>query len=179
MRFVPVTPALFLATLPFILSPGCKSGPSQEQVQEVAEGPVRVIHQQFYKGSKPTILESISGRSEAKLRSRPIRAHEPQVKYIEDDIMAALLESLTDAGFDKVSRPRPSDPKGMGARAEVTIVRAGSTPRSLIRMRGQSAETARIYQECLGSILAVQNFVYSPQASSGGGADIGVHRVQK
>ncbi|MEE8104541.1 MAG: hypothetical protein V3T86_03300 [Planctomycetota bacterium] len=173
MRFAPVIPALFLLLF------GCNSGPSQKHVEQVADGPVRVIHQQFYRGSKPTILESISGRSVAKLRSKPIRAHQPVVKYVEDDIMAALLESLTDAGFDTVSRPRPHDPKGMGAKAEVTIVRTGSTPRSLIRMRGQSAETAEIYLKCLKSIMAVQAFVYSPQASSGGGADIGVHRVNR
>ena len=173
MRFAPVIPALFLLLL------GCSSGPSQEHIEQVADGPVRVIHQQFYKGSIPTILESVSGRSVTKLRSKPIRAHQPVIKYVEDDIMAALLESLTDAGFDTVSRPRPSDPKGMGAKAEVTIVRPGSTPRSLIRMRGQSAKTAEIYLECLKSIMAVQAYVYSPQASSGGGTDIGVHRVDR
>ena len=156
------------------------AGPAKEDVATMDSGPVRVVYRQFYRGSRPVILESIGGRDAIKLRSKPLRGNDAQVKYVDDEVMLRLLESFRDFGYYEYARARPGDPAAYGARAELTLIRSNGGTLSFIRQRGQGKKAADVYSKCVRSLLAVDNFTYSLQASRReSGDDFGVHRADK
>ena len=156
------------------------AGPAKEDVAMMDAGPVRVVFRQYYKGSRPVILESIGGRDPVKLRSKPLRGNEAHVKYVDDEVMLKLLESFRDFGFFEFARARPGDPTAYGARAELTLIRSNSRTISFIRQAGQGQRAGDAYGKCVRSVMAVDNFTYSLQASKrGGDGEFGIHRAEK
>ena len=77
------------------------------------------------------------------------------------------------------AQARPANPESLGARAEVILVQPTGQVLSLVRMRGQSAQVAESYKNCALSVEAVQSMTLSPQASTSGAIQFGVHKVEK
>jgi hypothetical protein len=167
------------AFLCLLLLAACSSGPTKEDREMVARGPVQIIHRQYYRGSRPTIVENAAGRDIVKLRSRPLTQGEPYVTYVDDDVMAKLLNELRRMGFYDHAQARPADPRSLGARAEVVVVQPTGQVLSLVRMRGQSATVAEAYKNCALSVEAVQSLTLSPQATTSGTTQFGVRKVEK
>jgi hypothetical protein len=157
----------------------CSSGPTKEDRDMVARGPVQVIHRQYYRGSRATIVENAAGRDIIKLRSRPLKKGDPYVTYVDDEVMARLLKELRRMGFHDYAQARPADPQSLGARGEVILVQPTGQVVALIRMRGQSAKIAESYKNCALSVEAVQSMTLSPQASTSGTTQFGVRKVEK
>ena len=157
----------------------CSSGPTKEDRDLVARGRIQVIHQQYYRGSRPTVVENAAGRDVVKLRSRPLKEGDRYVTYVDDEVMAKLLNELRRMGFYDHAQARPADPRSLGARAEVILVQPTGQVLSLVRMRGQSAQVAESYKNCALSVEAVQSMTLSPQASTSGAIQFGVHKVEK
>ena len=70
----------------------CSSGPTKEDRDLVARGRIQVIHQQYYRGSRPTVVENAAGRDVVKLRSRPLMEGDRYVTYVDDDAMSSTNE---------------------------------------------------------------------------------------
>ena len=157
----------------------CSSGPTKEDRDIVTQGRVQVIHQQYYRGSRATVVENVAGRDVVKLRSRPLKKGERYVTYVDDEVMAKLLNELRRMGFYDHAQARPANPQSLGARAEVILVQPTGQVLSLVRTRGQSVKLAETYKNCALSVEAVQSMTLSPQASMSGTTQFGVRKVEK
>jgi len=140
---------------------------------------VRVTYRQFYAGSVPFVMENLSSRDLVTLRSEPIAPGEPPVAYVPDDVMREMLVEFERAGLPEYLRPRPSDPAGLGAVAEVTLRYPDGRTRCFLRTRGSGdADAGKTYLRSLETFRAVWN-QYHPvaQVSTGDAGEFGVKKA--
>ena len=140
---------------------------------------LRVVYRQYYEGSVPFVMENLSGRDLVELRSRALAPGEPPVAYVPDDVMRVMLEEFERADLPGYLRPRPADPAGLGAVAELTLQYPGGRTRSFLRTRGSSdAAAGKTYLQSVETFRAVWNH-HRPfaQVATGGAGEFGVKKA--
>ena len=141
----------------------------------------KVVFRQYYPGSPIFILESLSGRDIVKLRSTPARHRDVKPAYVPDDVMAKLLNEFKRLGFHEHSGARPSDPRKIGGRAELTLIGTGDRGQRLIeafiRRDGQGKAAFETYRKCVETFRAVHAQYGKFQATRGAG-EFGVTKAE-
>ncbi|MCK6460479.1 MAG: hypothetical protein L6Q95_11360 [Planctomycetes bacterium] len=136
----------------------------------LADQVIRVVHNQYRGPNTVFVIENLSGRDPVALRSRPLRAGEPAVAYVPDDVMAEMLKEFDKGDFYDYARPRPANPPGLGASGEVTVTDANGRRLALLRIKAppgmtptkEQVDAAKSYGYCSRTFLAVWN-AYPPQ----------------
>jgi len=108
----------------------------------------RIVMRQYYEKGSVFIVENLAGRDLVEMRSQPVPKGGVPVAWISDDDMRATLKALRKLDFQDYARPRPADPKSLGARGELTVYNDRGESRALIRRHGQPVKEAEAYQEC-------------------------------
>jgi hypothetical protein len=134
--------------LPFVLLAACAS-PSGGSSGGEPLPQTRIVMKQYYNKGSVFIVENLAGRDIVELRSRPVPKGGAPVAWISDEDMRKTLKALKKYDFEDYARPRPADPKSLGARGELTVYGKNGQSRALIRRRGQSVKEAEAYQDCV------------------------------
>ncbi|MHC4937666.1 MAG: hypothetical protein ACYTHK_01695 [Planctomycetota bacterium] len=132
---------------------------------------------QYYDKGSVFVVENLAGRDLVEMRSKPVAKGEVPVAWITDEDMRGTLKALRKRDFDDYARPRPADPKSLGARGELTIYEQSGRTRALIRRRGQSAKEAEAYQECVAVFQQVWGANRPRFQAVTGDGDFGVKRA--
>ena len=138
--------------------------------------PTRIVFRQFYRGGNTLMMENLSGRDIVKLRSKPVPKGEVPIAWVSDEEMRDLLKQLERRDFADYARIRPSDPKSMGAKGELTI-EVGGQQRALLRRNGQAREEAKTYQACVAVFRQVWTENRPAYQAVTGKGDFGVKRA--
>ena len=93
-------------------------------------------------------MENYAGRDLTDLRSRSTGKGDVPVAWVPDDVMRTTLKELKQRDFADYARPRPSDPKSLGVRAELTVYDDRGRARTILRRHGQALKEAEAFHDC-------------------------------
>jgi len=165
-----MTRVLVLAFLAACAAPG--GGAADERLPRT-----RIVMRQYYEKGSIFVLENLAGRDLVEMRSRPVPEGGVPVAWISDRDMRRTLEALRKRDFDDYARPRPPDPRSLGARGELTVYDDRGNTRALIRRHGQSLDEAEAYQDCAAVFQQVWTANRPRFQAVTGDGDFGVQRV--
>ena len=161
--------------VPLALLAACASSPGGGS--EATLPPTRIVMKQYYRNGSTFVVENLSGRDLVEMRSQPVEKGDVPTAWISDADMRRTLRALQKYEFEDFARPRPVDPKGLGARGELTVYHPGGRTRSLIRRRGQTVEEAEAYQDCVAVFQQVWRANRPQYQAVTGKGDFGVKRA--
>jgi hypothetical protein len=151
---------------------GC--GTTQNPEEPMAQ--TRVVFRQYYRGGHMLMMENLAGRDLVKLRSSPVKKGEVPIAWVGDEVMRDLLKSLKRRDFAEYARARPADPRGMGAKGELSIFDSRGRARALLRRNGQPRKEAEAYQECVAAFQKVWTANRPAFQAVTGDGEFGVNR---
>jgi len=130
-----------------VLLAGCAGGGAADSGGVLRR--TRMVMRQYYDQGSMFVVENLAGRDLVEMRSQPVPKGGVPVAWVTDDDMRAALNALAKHDFATWARPRPADPKSLGARGELTIYDDAGRTRSIIRRHGQPTAEAEAYQACV------------------------------
>jgi hypothetical protein len=159
-----------LLLLLLLLGAACGSSGSRTRgatAPEVAPGErFHVVYNQYRGPHTIFIVENLAGRDLVELRSRVLAPGETPVAYVEDEVMARMIDEFERFDYYEYARPRPRNPPALGATGELTVTDPNGRRLALLRIKAPQgvAQTpdqvaaAQAYGKCTRTFLAVWEF---------------------
>lgn len=113
------------------------------------------MFRQYYRGGHTLIVENLAGRDIVKLRSQTVKKGEAPTAWVSDEVMRDMLKAFKRRDFAEYARVRPADPRGMGAKGEISVYDSRGRATAILRRNGQPRDEVEAYQECVAAFQEV------------------------
>jgi len=137
----------------------------------------RVVFRQYYRGGHTLMVENLAGRDIVKLRSEPVKKDEVPIAWVTDEVMRDMLKTFKRRDFADYARVRPADPRGMGAKGEISVYDSRGRASAILRRNGQPRDEAEAYQECVAAFQEVWSANRPAFQAIAGDGNFGVNRA--
>lgn len=136
----------------------------------------RIVFRQYYRGGQTLMMENLAGRDIVKMRSQHVRKGEVPIAWVTDEVMRDMLKTLKRRDFADFARARPADPRGMGAKGEISIYDSRGRARAILRRNGQPRKEIEAYQDCVEAFQEVWTANRPSFQAVTGNGNFGVNR---